>query len=137
MRAVLDPNVLIAALLSPAGAPAALVLGWFKGASELIVSEQLLQELSRALAYPKLQARVSEPEAAAFAQLLRSTATVAPDPAVAALRSRDRGDDYLLALAQSTAAILVSGDLDLLSLAAQLPVTSPADFLKRIESETF
>jgi len=132
LRAVLDPNVLIAALLSPAGAPAALVLGLFRGVFELVVSEQLLQELSRARAYPKLRARVSEPDAAAFVQLLRSTATVAPDPAVAASRSRDPEDDYLLALAQSTAAVLVSGDLDLLSLAAQLPVMSPVDFLKQI-----
>jgi len=132
LRAVLDPNVLIAALLSPAGAPAALVLGWFRGAFELVVSEQLLQELSRALAYPKLRARVSEPEAAAFVQLLRSTATVAADPAVAPSRSRDRGDDYLLALAQFTAAILVSGDLDVLALTGQLPVMSPVDFLKQI-----
>ena len=132
MRAVLDPNVLIAALLSPAGAPAALVLGWFRGRFELVVSEQLLQELSRALAYPKLRARVSKPDAAAFAQLLRSTARVAPDPAVAPSRSRARGDDYLLALAQSTAAILVPGDLDVLALAGQLPVMSPVDFLKQI-----
>lgn len=39
---------------------------------------------------------------------------LAPDPTVAPSLSRDRGDDYLLALAQSTAAVLVSGDLDVL-----------------------
>ena len=132
MRAVLDPNVLIAALLSPAGAPAALVLGWFRGGFELVVSEQLLEELSRALGYPKLRARVSEPDAGAFVTLLRSTATVAPDPSVAPARSRDPGDDYLLTLAESAAAVLVSGDLDLLALAAQFPVRSPAGFLSQI-----
>lgn len=132
MRAVLDPNVLIAALLSQRGAPAALLLAWFKGAFELIVSEQLLEELSRALAYPKLRARISEPDAAAYVRLLRSTATLAADPAVAPARSRDRGDDYLLALAQSTAAILVSGDRDVLALATQLPVMPPVDFLDRV-----
>lgn len=132
MRAVLDTNVLIAALLNRTGAPAALVLEWSRGGFELIVSELLLEELSRALAYPKLRARVSEPDAAAFVQLLRSAAAMAPDPPVAPPRSRDRGDDYLLALAQSTPAILVSGDLDVLALAAQLPIMSPRDFLNQV-----
>lgn len=132
MRAVLDPNVLIAAVLSRAGAPAALILDWFGGGFELVVSEQLLQELSRALAYPKLRARVSEGDAVAFVQLLRTTATVAADPPSAPSRSRDPGDDYLLALAESTAAILVSGDQDVLALAPPLPVMSPAGFLGRL-----
>jgi predicted nucleic acid-binding protein len=42
VRAVLDPNILIAALLSPAGAPAQLVGRWLGGAFELVVSETLL-----------------------------------------------------------------------------------------------
>ena len=84
MRAVLDPNVLIAALLNRAGAPAALVLAWFKGGFDLVVRKQLLEELSRALAYRKLRARSSEPDATAFIQLLRSSATMAADPALAA-----------------------------------------------------
>jgi len=132
LRAVLDPNVLIAALLVRSGAPAAVVLGWLRGEFELVVSEQLLQELARALRYPKLRARIGEAQAAAFVELLRTGATMLPDPAVAPSRSRDPGDDYLLALAQSTPAILVSGDRDVLALAGQLPVMSPVDFLKRI-----
>ncbi len=132
MRAVLDVNVLIAAMISSVGAPAALVLGWTRGDFELVISQRLLEELSRALAYPKLRARVSEADAEAFVQLLRSGAAVAADPVTAGSRSRDPGDDYLLALAESNAALLVSGDRDLLALANRLPVMSPADFIKRI-----
>lgn len=117
-------------MISPVGAPAALVLGWFRGQFELVVSEQLLEELARAFTYPKLRARVSEADAGAFVQLLRTSATMAVDPANPAARSRDAGDDYLLALAESNAAVLVSGDPDLLALADRFPVMSPAAFLQ-------
>jgi uncharacterized protein len=132
VRAVLDPNVLIAALLSASGAPAQLVKRWLGGAFELIVSEALLAELERALAYPKLRRRISADEAAAFLLLLRAGARLAIDPSTRAQRSSDPGDDYLLALAESERAILVSGDRHLLALADELPVHSPRSFLDSI-----
>ena len=45
MRAFLDPNVIIAALLSPGGVPAAILVAWQSGAFELVLSERLLDEL--------------------------------------------------------------------------------------------
>ena len=83
-RAVLDPNVLISALLSPSGSPAALVTRWLTGAFELVVSEKLLAELERALTYPKLRSRITYEDAAAFVDLLSRTATAVEDqhPAV-------------------------------------------------------
>jgi uncharacterized protein len=127
-RAVLDPNVLISALLSPSGAPALLVARWLAGDFELIVSEKLLAELRRALAYPKLRSRVTEQEATAFIDLLRETATRLDDPTRPPRRSRDPGDDYLLALAEAATAVLVTGDDDLLDLKG-VPVSSPRAFL--------
>ena len=46
MRVVLDPNVLIAALLSPSGAPAQIISRWLGGGFELVVSKALLSELT-------------------------------------------------------------------------------------------
>jgi uncharacterized protein len=129
VRAVLDPNILIAALLSPSGAPAQLISGWFRGEFELVVSETLLGELERALAYPKLRRRVSPDEATAFAALLRHKATLAADPPNPARRSADPGDDYLLALAEAERALLVTGDQHLLTLADQLPIQTARAFL--------
>ena len=128
LRAVLDPNVLVSALLSPSGAPAAILRGWIDGDFELVTSKALLAELARALAYPKLRSRIGEDEARAFIELLRRTATLAEDPVEVLRRSRDPGDDYLLALAQSAAALLVTGDRDLLDI-AEVPVRSPRAFL--------
>lgn len=132
-RAVLDPNVLISALLSPSGSPATLVARWLDGEFELVVSERLLTELRRALAYPKLRSRISDEEANAFIDLLGRTATRMDDPAGSRRRSRDPGDDYLLALAEAASAILVTGDKDLLDL-ADVPVASAAAFLDRLAS---
>jgi len=134
VRAVLDPNVLISGLLAPTGAPARLIVRWLAGDFELIVSERLLDELSRALAYHKLRSRISADEARAFVQLLGRSATTSLDPVAGPGPSRDPGDDYLLALASSSAAVLVSGDQDLLILAPELPICSPSDFRKRLDS---
>ncbi len=130
MRAVLDVNVLISALLAPTGAPAALLRRWLDGELELVVSEKLLAELDRALGYPKVRSRVSK-EAEAFIELLRPTAILAADPASAARLSRDPGDDYLLAVARSTAGVLVTGDQDLLAV-KDAPVASPRAFLSKL-----
>jgi predicted nucleic acid-binding protein len=45
------------------------------------------------------------------------------------VRSADSGDDYLIALASSQSAALVSGDKHLLNLADQMPAFSPRQFL--------
>jgi putative PIN family toxin of toxin-antitoxin system len=135
VRAVLDPNVIISALLSPEGAPAQAVRAWIQGEFELVVSPLLLQELSRALAYPKLRKRVRQHEADRLLEWLGSTATMAADPEFeASIRSPDPGDDYLIALAEAERAALVSGDQHLLGLAEDLPVFSPARFLDLLEA---
>ncbi len=133
MRAVLDPNVLISALVAPTGAPAALLRGWLDGEFELVVSEQLLAELRRALTYPKLRAHVTGEEAEAFIELLRGSGMMAHDPASPPRLSRDPGDDYLLALARSNSAVLVSGDQDLRD-AKDAPVASPRSFMSKLTS---
>jgi uncharacterized protein len=135
VRAVLDPNILIAALLSPSGAPATVIRRWLAGAFELVVSEALLAELERALAYPKLRRRIPAEAATEFVFLLRSAAVLAPDPEVGPYRSADPGDDYLLALAAHERAVLVSGDQHLLVLAEDLPIQTVREFLDRLADD--
>jgi len=131
LRAVLDPNVLISDVLAPTGGPAALLRRWLDGEFELLVSERLLAELRRALTYPKLRSHVSAEEAEAFIELLRGAAVLAHDAASPPRISRDPGDDYLIALARSNAAVLVSGDQDLLEV-RDAPVESPRSFVSKL-----
>jgi uncharacterized protein len=133
VRAVLDVNVLISALISSAGAPAGIVRQWLEGDFELVVSPALVAEAQRTLALPKLRARIEQADADRFIELLMDRAELVPDPdEPAAIRSTDRGDDYLLALAASAQAPLVSGDEHLLALRDRAPIFSPRDFLEQL-----
>jgi putative PIN family toxin of toxin-antitoxin system len=135
VRAVLDPNVIISELLAPSGDTALLLRAWQQGRFELVVSAALLTELERALSYPRLRRRIPEEDARAVLQWLTDSATSAADPdAPPAVRSADSGDDYLIALAASRHAVLVSGDRHLLRLADQIPVYSPARFLELLSA---
>ena len=133
MRAVLDVNVLISALLSKHGAPGRLVAAWLDGVFEIVVSEALLQELDRAFRYPKLRKLIAEEQAAAFIALLRAMAVAGLDAANPDRISRDPGDDYLVALARASSSVLVTGDDDLLVLTPGLPIQSPVAFLASLE----
>jgi uncharacterized protein len=130
LRAILDVNVVISAVLSPRGAPAKILRAWLDGEFEFVASAKLVSELERALAYPKLQARVDAKGAQALIDLIRHEAQMTPDPeGEPSVTSPDPGDDYLIALGASAGAVIVSGDHHLLGLAGRIPVRSPADFL--------
>ena len=129
MRAVVDVNVLISGALSAKGSPAEILRASRDGQFELIVSELLLAELKRTLAYPKLRQRIAPEKADAFVNWVRDDGTIAEDPtSPPPVSSRDPDDDYLLALAIDRSAYLVTGDQDLLVLSNDLPILTPAQF---------
>jgi putative PIN family toxin of toxin-antitoxin system len=137
LRAVLDPNVIISAALSPRGTPGRLFRYWLEGAYDLVVSPLLLDELERALGYPKLRDRVPTNETKELLELLSRAGLPAEDPQPPPdIHSPDPDDDYLIALASIARAILVSGDKDLLGLSDQIPVYSPTEFVALIEAST-
>lgn len=128
-RAVLDPGVLVSALITPNGRPAQLLAQAHAGEFELVVSPLLLQELEGVLRRDKFRRYVDLDAVAGYLDLLRYVAVDAADPeGPPPLRSTDPDDDYLIALAHSRNAVLVSGDSDLLELAGSAPICSPADF---------
>jgi hypothetical protein len=135
LRAVLDPNVLISAALSPGGSPGRLFRYWLEGEYDLVVSPMLLDELERALGYAKLKDRVPPNETEELIKLVSRGGVMAEDPTlIPEVRSPDPDDDYLIALASISRSVLVSGDKDLLGLSDQIPVYSPAEFLVLIEA---
>ena len=130
MKAVLDTNVIISAVLSPAGSPARVLRLWIEGAYELVCSPLLLAELERTFAYPKLRARIRYEEGAELIDLLHRGALMLEDPTgPPEISSPDPGDDYLIALAAEAKAAIVTGDRHLLGLSEEIPVYSPFDFL--------
>jgi len=130
-RAVLDPNVLISALITPRGASARILLELRGGAFELIASPALLAELRTVLMRDKFRQYASLDEVGAFVELIRVEGTLVEDPEPSGVGvTDDPGDEYLVALARAARAdVLVSGDPDLLKLRSRIPVRSPREFL--------
>ena len=130
-RVVLDPGVLVSALITPSGSPGRLLREIRMGRLEPFVSARLLAELDEVLSRDKFRRYVNLDAARKYVGRIRSDATVVPDPeGLPPLRSKDPKDDYLIALAHSQNAILVSGDKHLLDLAGRgAPVLAPGDLL--------
>jgi uncharacterized protein len=133
-RVVLDPGVLIAAVLSPKGAPAELLRRWLAGDYELVVSDKLLAELKRVLLRPKFRKYLSEAEAVEYVDLFHRLATAVPDPPEVHGLTPDPGDGYLVNLARAAKInFLVSDDPHLTDLSDPWPpVLTPRAFLERL-----
>lgn len=136
MRAVLDPNVLVSAAISPSGPPRQILTAWTDERFELIISPAVLDELADVLARPKLQRFITTALAVAFIDGLAADAVIVQDPPELVDLSPDPDDDYLIALARAANAdYLVSGDRHLLDLAEPDPsVLTPRQFLDLLDA---
>lgn len=136
MRAVLDPNVLVSAAISPNGPPRQILTAWADERFVLIISPAVLDELADVLARPKLQRFVTTALASAFIDGLATDAVIVQDPPEPPDLSPDPDDDYLIALARTASAdYLVSGDRHLLDLTdPDPPVLTPRQFLDFLDS---
>lgn len=132
MKAVLDPNVLVSAAISPRGVPAQIVGAWSDERFELVISPAVVDELRDVLLRPSFRRWITAEDAAEYVDGLEDDADLVPDPADVPVVSRDPDDDYLIALARSAGAdYIVSGDQDLTSLEdLKPPVLTPRAFLE-------
>ena len=120
VRAVLDTNVVLSALVFRGGAAGHLRLAWQRGQVIPLVSAVTFQELLRVLAYPKFGLSPDEQDEL-LADYLPYVETVRiPQPPPAVPECRDVLDLPFLQLAVTgKAEVLVSGDRDLLAIAAE------------------
>jgi putative PIN family toxin of toxin-antitoxin system len=137
MRLVLDTNVLVSGLLFPGGPPSRLVKAWRLGAFDLVISDFVIDELTRTWAHLGPRLKAAPNDLADFidtigvrAELLRIDANMLAQASKAGLR--DPNDLPVLALLIGSGADhLVTGDKDLLALAGTYPILKPADFVDR------
>lgn len=136
IRAVLDTNVYVAALLSHSGSPARLVQALSDGVFDAVVCPRLLDELRGVLHRPKIAHRVESGLADEFVHWLERVTISAPDPEVTRPVSPDPDDGYLIALALiGRAEVIVSGDDHLLGLQGATPhIVSPAVFAELVDA---
>lgn len=132
MRAVVDPGVLVAALISPVGAPAHVVRMARDRIVDLVVSPHLLAELTEVLHRPRFRRYFELDEADEYVQGLARLAITVGDPLGQDRITRDSDDDYLVRLARAAGAdALVSGDRDLLDAPVADVVLTPAELVER------
>jgi putative PIN family toxin of toxin-antitoxin system len=134
VRAVLDPGVIVAALITPAGVCGRVLRAALDDEYTLVVSPELLAELEGVLMREKFRPYISEAEATTTISLLARVAELCADPAELNRISPDPDDDYLIALAGAARVeYLVSGDRDLAQLAqVEPPIVTPREFLESL-----
>jgi putative PIN family toxin of toxin-antitoxin system len=134
-RAVVDPNVLVSAFISQrGGSPDLIVRAWREGAFELVVSPQLIAELTEVLGRPKLALQAADGRAEAYIAALTGDALQIDDPPDPPAVSPDHSDNYLIALASAARAnVVVSGDGHLTQLVDPVPpVLTPRQFIEQL-----
>jgi len=110
MRVVLDTNILVSALIAPAGKPAAIYSAWVEGKFTLLTCAAHLDELLATLQKPRV-AELVKPHKAG--RLVNQIKRLAEDASLlpSMNRSPDPTDDFLLALCEAANAdYLVTGD---------------------------
>ena len=135
-RLVLDTNVLVSAMLFPAGAVSWLRDAWQAQVVVPLVSRDTTAELIRVLSYPKFQLTDDEREDL-LADYLPWCETVSVSEPPAIPECRDPFDRPFLELAlASRADALVTGDGDLLALAPlfSVPILTPDELKDRVRS---
>jgi putative PIN family toxin of toxin-antitoxin system len=99
IRAVVDTNVIVSALISPSGNEALILLAVRQGLIKPYFSDAILQEYAEVLARPKFGFPPDEIEA--LIALVRSQGEEVPDPASLPSGSPDPADAKFLACAKA------------------------------------
>ena len=120
-RVALDTNVVLSALVFRKGVTAQLRTAWQSRAFVPLVSTATAQELVRVLSYPKFRLDETEQRELLADYLPYAEAVAIPTPPPRVPACRDIDDLHFLYLAAvGRAGILVTGDSDLLALAARV-----------------
>jgi putative PIN family toxin of toxin-antitoxin system len=119
LRAVLDANVIISALIQPKGASGQILTSLLAGSSfELIVSPAILAELRRSLSYPKVRKYIksSDEDVDLWAASIELTAQPVDGNVRIHAVAEDADDNkYIEAAVEGLAQFVVTGDKHLLS----------------------
>ena len=112
MRAVLDTNILIGAVITKGTPPDRLYQAWMRGEINLITSTAQMAEVAAVLARPRLEKFLGADEAEALVENIGTRALILDGPPSVDL-SPDPKDNPILAAAiagQEKADVIVSGD---------------------------
>ena len=134
LRAVLDANIYVSAAVRGDGPPGQIIERFLGDAAfEIVVSQAIVDEVLRALAYPKVRKYIRrglDPELW-FEDIVVLAQFVAGEYEVAGVSDDPDDDKYIAAAVEGRAAFVVTGDPDLLALKEHegIRIVSPRAFL--------
>jgi putative PIN family toxin of toxin-antitoxin system len=134
LRAVLDANVYVSAYVRPEGPPGQIIERFLRVAAfEIVLSTEIVEEVLRALAYPKVRkaGRTEVDPELWFEDILVLAHLVAGEHKITGLSKDPDDDKYIAAGIEGRAVFVVSGDPDLLTLQEQqgVRIITPRAFL--------
>ena len=141
LRAVLDTNIFVSAFIKPDGVPGQLVQALLAGSYTAVLSEELREELQRALGYRNVKKyiRLSSGEIQARLSRLESLVEMIGGKVEITADLRDRQDLKVLAAAiDGRADVVVTGDEDRLVLRSYetIAIIAPREFLALLKRQT-
>ena len=134
IRAVLDANVYVSAAVRPEGPPGQIIHRFLRGeAFEIVTSQAIVDEVLRALSYPKVRKYIRPGlDAELWFEDIVVLSQLVPDDPEFEGASKDRDDDkYIAAAIEGRAGFVVAGDSDLLDLKEydRIRIVTPRVFL--------
>ncbi len=138
MRAVVDTNILVRAVIKPSGSVGPVLQRLRRRDYLLLISRATLDELVDVLSRPRLRAKygISDPVLRAVVRLMILRGElVSPQRRITACRD-PKDDKFLEVAVGGRADVVVSGDADLLSLDPfeGIPIVTPARFLTMLDA---
>lgn len=140
MRVVLDTNTLASGALAFSGSPASSILdAWREAVFILVVSEDIIAELTNTLSKPYFAARLTPENTASFLELVATSATiVGVEGAVEGIATHPEDDRILECAVAASASFLVTGDKQLQAIETfhGVHILSPRAFLDILDAST-
>jgi putative PIN family toxin of toxin-antitoxin system len=118
MILVLDTNVIISALISPAGPPAEIFRLWEQDRFFVASSPPLIAELEKTLAYPKIQKLLAQSRSKVpplLRRLQSNSVTVEPEISLDLIPDHPTDNRILECAVAAEAQFIITGDKHLLS----------------------
>jgi len=139
MRAVVDTNILVRALIMPLGTVGPVLQRLRRGDYTLLYSRLLLDELVDVLNRPRIGPKYGLSQndiKTVLALILLRGEAVTPTRSITACRD-PKDNKFLEVAVAGQAEVLVTGDEDLLVLHPfeGIPIVTPVDFLRRLDEE--
>lgn len=141
-RVVLDANQIVSAFIKSIGNPARILDLFREGAFEIVVSPDILKEIEKVLAYPRLQKyhKRSRQEIKQFLSLFADLCInieINSEKNIVIIKDDPSDDKYLLCALEGKADFIISGDKHLLNIFSyrNIRILTAVEFLKIIKGQ--